>query len=89
MTASDSDSREVGRDDSGQDNAIERAGASDTGDSGLECLDVAEVEQIGADEGTQHPCDKSDLRRLFGNQLNGAHGCDRGRRQSRQGDAHP
>jgi hypothetical protein len=28
---------------------IKRAGASDTGDSGLKCLDVTNVEQIGAD----------------------------------------
>ena len=49
MTASDRHLREVGGDDAGEDNAIERAGASDAGDSGLKCLDVAKVEQIGAD----------------------------------------
>jgi len=63
----DSDSREVGRDDAGEDNAVKRAGASDAGDSGLKCLNVTEVEQIGVDEGTQHSRDKGDLRRLFGN----------------------
>ena len=35
---------QIGRDDSGEDNAIKRAGASDTGDSGLKCLDVTKVE---------------------------------------------
>lgn len=55
---------QIGRDDAGEDNAIERTGAADTGDSGLKLFDVTEVEQIRADEGPQHSRDKGDLRRL-------------------------
>ena len=73
----DSDSREVGGDDSGEDKAVKRAGASDTGDSGLKCRDVTKVEQICADEGPQHSRDKGDGRGLLGNQPEGAHCCDR------------
>jgi hypothetical protein len=87
--ASDHVSCEVGGDDSGEDYAIKGSGASDAGDSGLKCFDVAKVKQIRADEGTQHSRYKGGLWRLFGDQPKGAYGCDRSRHQSRQGDADP
>jgi hypothetical protein len=42
---------------------------SDTGDSGVKCLDVTKVEQIGADQGTQHSRDKGRLRRIRSQQI--------------------
>ena len=42
---------------------------SDTGDSGVKCLDVTKVEQIGADQGTQHSRDKGDFWRIRSQQI--------------------
>ena len=49
---------QIGGDDSEEHDTIKRAGSSDTDDSGLKCLDITEVEQVGADERIQHSRDE-------------------------------
>lgn len=55
VTASDSDSREVGRDDSGEHDPIKHAGASDADNAGGNLLGIAKMKET-RDESSSRTC---------------------------------
>jgi len=61
-------SRQIRRDDAGEDDPVERSGAADAGDAGGDLFDVAQVEQVRPDERTKHTGHEGDRRRLVRNE---------------------